>query len=358
MKYELYHAAKGSQRANHKYIDRKWVNNKWQYIYDTKGKLQAIGKSFKQGSKLKNTLYNKKVADSNAAAIKKGSQKFKASLVAEKAQKSYNDYMSKNTVGGKIKSKVKDALGVTAKEKLNKKKAAYNAAVNAEKNLKNASSETQKGAKKNTLTTKVSYDAAQIDYNKTPLGKLDSAKDKAAKSIEKGKKKIQSILNRNKIKKKIQETHDSEVRARETAIANGKKRKEIQNAGDADRQAQRQAIARSKMQAESKKNSTLHKVAQTSESERAAREAAISTGKTNRANAQRAYEIKQKTAAVSEENRRNYEAAQKRARAAAKQRAAEREKKRKKIQAESDKNRWHYEKAQRFAQNARKYKNK
>lgn len=350
MKYELYHAAKGFQKANHKYIDRKWVNGKWQYIYNTgtKGRLQPVS------NKLKNTLNSKRISDSNASYIKKGSQKFKASLIGERAAKSFAEQESKTSIG-QLKKKVKNALGVTAKEKLNKKKAAYNAAVNAEKNLKNASSETQKGARKNAISTKASYDAAMIDYKKTPLGKLDSAKERAATSINKGKKAIQRFLKKGKIKKKIKNTHDAEVRARETAIANGKRRKELLNAGDADRQAQRQTIARSKMQAESKKNSTLHKVAQTSESERAAREAAISTGKANRANAQRAYEIKNKTAAVSEENRRNYEAAQKRARAAAKQRAAEREKKRKKIQAESDKNRWHYEKAQRFAQNARKY---
>lgn len=35
---------KGSQKADHKYIDRKWVNGKWQYIYNTAQKgAKAVG---------------------------------------------------------------------------------------------------------------------------------------------------------------------------------------------------------------------------------------------------------------------------------------------------------------------------
>lgn len=71
---ELYliHSAKGSQRANHKYIDRVWKNGRWQYIYTHKdsigtrgqysanNKIDAIRKSLKDSNSRYNGLKNNK----------------------------------------------------------------------------------------------------------------------------------------------------------------------------------------------------------------------------------------------------------------------------------------------------------
>lgn len=108
---------KGSQKKNHKYLMREWVNNKWKYYY-TQAQIQAK----KLGSKVtgKNNSKEIKKLENAAASAKKSSEK--AGKEFSKAAKNTGKSLSKAISNGEKKTKkILDNIGNKSSKKENKR---------------------------------------------------------------------------------------------------------------------------------------------------------------------------------------------------------------------------------------------
>lgn len=139
-KYELYHWGKGVESPFHKYVSRFMKNGKWHYIYE------------------------------NVTNRTKDTRPFKDR---------FRDWMGYTARDRMIRSAVN--AGVDTKRKIRAQDAMTTSSNNkrARKQIKENG-----GADRDTKAKARAYQKARDEYNKTPLGKIDKAKENIKKNVQ------------------------------------------------------------------------------------------------------------------------------------------------------------------------------
>lgn len=228
--YYLAHGEKGSEWGKHLYTARKWVNGKWQYIYDNvNNALGADERAAKDAANTRENLYGRAASAQRSqyrAAGGNVSDEFKNRMNKTRSgyEQAKNDAMSARTkydktVYGTIDrakaagKKAYDSASTAVKKAADKVNNALGADEREERNR--TAAEAAHTGRNTSAAGKAAQ--AQSSYDKTFYGKVDKAKDLAKeagkktmdslgkakdKAVAKGREVLASILSKRKSGKK------------------------------------------------------------------------------------------------------------------------------------------------------------
>lgn len=118
---ELYHAKRGVEREDHKYVSREWKNGRWNYVYQTAKKSNSSGASKEYQSEVE---YNSKTNDYGGASKGKSPASVKSLANTIKSTKAKYEGIIKALPKGSAPQMAKYAMEVKSANKSANKPAA------------------------------------------------------------------------------------------------------------------------------------------------------------------------------------------------------------------------------------------